>query len=279
MRGSGTITIRATNSQGSDDWTVSYTASAALFAPSFSDDAGDAQTWTVDAAITNITIPQANGNPTPTYAAVGSLPAGISFNTNTRVLSGTPTGAGSGTITIRATNNQGSDDWTVTYTTSAELTAPSFSDDAGDARTWTVDTAITSITVPEADGNPGPTYAVVGTLPAGLSFNTNTRVISGTPTAIGSGTITIRATNDEGSDDWTVAYTTEAAVTPPTETTVVIILGTWGFGIGSQILWVVNNEDGGSSQRVRGRGFRGRLCLAGSHIFEWAVSDHAQRRI
>ena len=88
--------------------------------------------------------------------------------------------------------------------------APSFADDTGDAQSWTQNTAIASITVPEATGTPGPTYAVVGSLPAGVSFSTSSRVISGTPTATGSGTITIRATNSEGSDDWTVAYTTAA---------------------------------------------------------------------
>ena len=51
-----------------------------------------------------------------------------------------------------------------------------------------------------------------GSLPAGISFNTTTRVIGGTPTAIGSGTITIRATNSEGNDDWTVAYATTAPI-------------------------------------------------------------------
>ena len=45
------------------------------------------------------------------------------------------------------------------------------------------------------------------------AFNTTTRVISGTPTATGSGTIRIRATNTEGSDDWTVAYTIAVAPT------------------------------------------------------------------
>ena len=50
------------------------------------------------------------------------------------------------------------------------------------------------------------TYSVVGSLPAGLAFNATTRVISGTPTEAGSGTITISARNDAGSDTWTVSY-------------------------------------------------------------------------
>ena len=69
--------------------------------------------------------------------------------------------------------------------------APSFADDTGDAISGEVGTAITSVTVPAAAGGPAPTYAVVGTLPAGLDFDETTRVLSGTPGAAhGSGTIT-----------------------------------------------------------------------------------------
>ena len=213
--GSGTIRIRATNSEGTADWTVAYTTSAALAAPSFSDPTGDAQTWTVNSAIISITVPAASGNPTPTYAVQGSLPSGIAFNTSTRVISGTPTAVGGGTIRIRATNSQGTADWTVAYTTTAALTIPSFSDSTGDAQTWTVGSAITSITVPTASGNPTPSYAVQSGLPSGLAFNTSTRIISGTPTAAGSGTIRIRASNSAGTADWTVGYTTSAALAAP----------------------------------------------------------------
>ncbi len=209
--GSGTITIRATNSEGDDDWTVAYSFAAALAAPVFADDTGDAISGTVGTAIAAVTVPAATGNPAPTYAVVGNLPAGLNFNTGTRVLSGTPTAAGSGTITIRATNSEGDDDWTVAYSFAAALAAPVFADDTGDAISGTVGTAIAAVTVPAATGNPAPTYAVVGNLPAGLNFNTGTRVLSGTPTAAGSGTITIRATNSEGDDDWTVAYSFAAA--------------------------------------------------------------------
>ena len=104
---------------------------------------------------------------------------------------------------------------TFTATVTKADEAPSFSDDTGDAQSWTQSVLITIIQVPVADGNPTPTYAVVGTLPAGLGFNATQRRIFGTPTGTGNGTITIRATNSEGSDDWTVAYTIAAAATAP----------------------------------------------------------------
>ena len=92
-------------------------------APSWTDDTGDAQAWTQNEAITPVTVPGASGIPVPTYAAVGN-PAGIAFNPDTRVISGTPTTVGTGTITVTATNSEGSDDWTVSYTTAAEIITP-----------------------------------------------------------------------------------------------------------------------------------------------------------
>ena len=227
--GSGTITVTATNSEGSATWTVTYATAAALTAPAFFDDTGNAQSWTVGTAITAITVPAATGAPTPRYSVKGTLPAGIAFDTNTRIISGAPTAVASGTITIEASNSEGIADWTVDYATTAAvstrsiyileptaiaMTVPVFADDTGDAQGWTQDQAITSITVPAATGNPTPTYAVVGSLPTGISFSAASRIISGTPTATGSGTITIRATNNQGSDNWTVGYTTSAAAAP-----------------------------------------------------------------
>ena len=166
-------------------------------APEFANDTGTPLSGDIGSAISPVTVPQA-ASIEVTYAVVGSLPTGLSFDPATRVLSGTPTVVGSGTITIRATNFIGSDDWTVAY--DFVLGVPVFADDTGD----TITDSFTSVAIPMASGV--PTYAVVGSLPPGLSFNPTTRILSGMPTRVGSGTITIRATNSAGSDDWTAAY-------------------------------------------------------------------------
>ena len=86
-------------------------------APSWTDDTGDAISGTVGVAIADVTVPAVDaGMPAPTYAQVGSV-AGVSFDTSTRVLSFDEDAieAGSGTITIRATNSEGMADWTVAY--------------------------------------------------------------------------------------------------------------------------------------------------------------------
>ena len=110
---------------------------------------------------------------------------------------------------------QGLTDQNATLTLTDDLApsaAPSFFDDTGNAQTWIVGSAIAPITVPGATGVPAPTYAVVGVLPDGISFNSTTRVLSGTPTVAGSGEIRIQATNSEGTDDWAVAYTVLAGL-------------------------------------------------------------------
>ena len=84
--------------------------------------------------------------------------------------------------------------------------APSFGDPTGDAISGTAGTILPSVTVPEAAGNPAPTYADVGLLPDGCSFDPSTRVLTIQPGEGGAGIITIRATNRAGTADWTVRY-------------------------------------------------------------------------
>ena len=90
-----------------------------------------------------------------------------------------------------------------------EANRPKFADDSGTARAWTRDTAIADVVVPAAKGA-SVVYSAAD-LPAGLAFDAGTRTISGTPSAEGTGTITVTAANEHGSDTWTVAYTVAAA--------------------------------------------------------------------
>ena len=181
-----------------------------LVAPNFSDDTGDAQSWIQNTAITSITVPSASGNPTPTYAVVGNLPSGINFDISSRIISGTPTAAGSGTITIRANNSQGDDDWTVNYTTASAITAPL----RPNRPTLTVITGTTVLAIftdPDNGGSPITSrnlrYREVGT----SQWTTETDVVSPyTITGLTSGIeyeVQVRAINIIGSSLWSLSRT------------------------------------------------------------------------
>ena len=224
MSESGTIIIQATNSEGEDTLTIPFTIADAVVAEAPGVPSTPTRTSRTSTSLTLATTQGSGGTPTlyrwrySTNSTVSdSDPMVTSTNPNVTI-----TGLNADTnywIDVRAENDDGESNYSGNLATAtAEATptnvAPNWSDDTGDAQSWTQNSAISSITVPVATGTPTPTYSASG-LPAGVSFNTSTRLISGTPTSTGSGTITITAMNSEGSDTWTVAYTTVAETVEP----------------------------------------------------------------
>ena len=144
------------------------------------------QTYTVGKAIADLVLPQAaGGDGTLTYS-VSALPAGLSFDSATRTLSGTPTEATNGAVAIAYTAADEDDDTarlTFTITSAEEGAALAFAADASiAAQTYTVGTAIADLVLPRAAGGAGDLRYRVLPLPAGLSFDSATRTLSGTPT-------------------------------------------------------------------------------------------------
>lgn len=152
------------------------------------------------------------------YSISPALQTGLTFASN-GTLSGTPTGSGLTTSTNVQT-------YTTTYTNLDNTTAtanvvltlvtpPTSLGYTTTTATLGVGTAMTPNSPTQSQGSqslglPAPTYTVSPALPAGLTLNSSTGTISGTPTAISASTVyTVTATNAYGS---TTAQVTLAVV-------------------------------------------------------------------
>ena len=139
-----------------------------------------------------------------TYLLIdGILSPGLTLNTTTGVISGTPTSAvqTSSTITVRATDNLGNIR-DRTFTINIFLRQPIWITPAGSIGNYPSGVAMTTTLVAEpASPATSLTYQIItGILSPGLTLNTTTGVISGTPTSAvqTTSTFTVRATDNLG---------------------------------------------------------------------------------
>ena len=205
------------------------------------------QTYVLDAPIAPLTLPAATGGGgNVSYALSGTLPAGLTFDAETRVLTGTPT-ALQGAVSYTYTATAGNDTATLTFTIAvARDTRPVFVNEDPTIQlianqVYTLNAAIPALTLPEATGgNPPITYALAlataagtqgrtqaatgtdaggdsGTLPAGLTFDPATRTLSGTPTALQSPRLYVYTATDYNGDqaklEFTIAVETDREAT------------------------------------------------------------------
>ena len=183
-----------------------------------------AQTYEQNTAITPLTLPLATGgNGAITYTLTGpngmdvsELPDGLIYAANARTITGTPTAPTAAPLAFTWTaadtdDNTAADDTDTldfSITVNEADTAPAFTvGETVAAQTYEQNTAITPLTLPavETDGNGATTYAL--TLPAGLTFDPATRVLSGTPTTAAMATMLTYTAADM--DDNTAADDTD----------------------------------------------------------------------
>lgn len=172
------VTISATNAQGTGkamlilQFRSNYTDAPCITSPAMATGiAGDPFTYKITAS--RIAL-GAQG----TYAAL-NLPPGLVIDTNSGVISGTPTTTGHSEITIQTKNSIGTTSATLGLNVYSAYTSPTITSAAN---------ASGIVGVPfsfqlTADQNPTSFWATG--LPYGLTINTTSGLISGTPTAPG----------------------------------------------------------------------------------------------
>ncbi|NLR99811.1 cadherin-like domain-containing protein, partial [Rhizobium sp. P38BS-XIX] len=171
------------------------------------------------ALVYNQSVSASGGTGPRTFSLTGALPTGLSLNTSTGAITGTPTAGGSFTFTITATDSStgtsapftGSRSYTVTVAAPTITVAPTTLAAA------TVATAY-SQTITASGGTGSYTYAVTtGALPAGMTLDGPSGSLSGTPTAAGNFAFTVTATDSStGSGPYTGTRNYTLTVNQPT---------------------------------------------------------------
>jgi hypothetical protein len=190
--GSYPVQINAANSVGTVSQTFTLTNSEA---PSVT----SASTASFSTGVAGTYIVTTTGYPAAAITESGTLPSGLAFTDNGNgggTISGTPASGAAGTypVTISATNSSGSTATLALTITVNTATAPAIT--SGSIADFTLNQAgaVAIITT----GSPTPKITEAGPLPAGLTFTDNgtgTALLSGTATATGMATLTIRASN------------------------------------------------------------------------------------
>ena len=207
---------------------------------------------------------------TLTYSATG-MPAGLSINTATGLISGTPTTTGASSVTVTASDGTGASgsasfSWTINPAGSpVTVTNPG-------SQTGTVGTPVSLQIHATAPAGQTLAYSAAG-LPAGLSIGSVTGLISGTPTTAGTSMVTLTVTESTGASgsatfSWTInpatpggschVVYTKNSEWPGGFTAQVVITNTSTTAISSwSLMWtfpgdqkITSNFNGGFSQSV-----------------------------
>lgn len=157
---------------------------------------------------------EALGLPAPTYSLL-TAPAGMTIDSNSGVISWTPTTAGDFPVEVEASNGVTSDteSYTLRVNAPAQITSTAITTGTLDA-SYTYDV--------EASGYPAPTYSLTQS-PGGMTIDSTTGVISWTPAAVGNFPVIVRAENSHSFDTQSFSINvTDTDSTPP----VITLVGT-----------------------------------------------------
>ena len=176
------------------------------------------QTKEVNTPIDSIKIEAKDNSGQDVTNKVSGLPSGVSFNSATNTISGTPTKVGSYPITVTTRDESGNETTTNFMIKVVDTINPVVTSIAD--QTKEVNTAIDSIKIESTDNSGQAVTNKVSGLPAGVSFDSETNIISGTPTKVGSYPITVTTTDASGNKTETTFNIKVIDETAPTVTSI-----------------------------------------------------------
>jgi hypothetical protein len=202
------------------------TATGLVIAPLSASTAISASSLTSGIAATTFTpITASGGVSNKSFSITPALPAGLTLNSSTGAISGTPTTASVSTsYTVTVTDSSSTVSSTFLLSVNPALTASSGSIPANIYK----DSPVTPFSPVSFTGGTSPiTYAVSPSLPTGLTLNSSTGAVSGTPTSTAlNATYTITATDANG-DTETGTFSTQVIMpTTPDAPTIGIATAT-----------------------------------------------------
>ncbi|MCH1594453.1 putative Ig domain-containing protein, partial [Staphylococcus epidermidis] len=210
--GSYDITVTTTDESGNATETT-FTINVEDTTKPTVEDIAD-QTQEVNTEIEPIKIEATDNGGQAVTNKVDGLPDGVTFDEATNTISGTPSEVGSYDIIVTTTDENGNSE-TTTFTIDVEDTTKPTVEDIAD-QTQEINTEIEPIKI-EARDNSGQTVTnKVDGLPDGVTFDEATNTISGTPSEVGSYTVTV-TTTDESSNATETTFTIDVEdTTKPT---------------------------------------------------------------
>ena len=212
VAGTSNFTVTATDAAGA----TAAQAYSVVIAAAVTVSPSTLPNWTINKTGYSQTVTSANGTGTKTLSiSAGAVPTGMTFTAATGVLNGTPTAAGTFNFTVTATDTvgaTGSQAYSIIIAAAVTVSPASLPN-------WTINRTGYSQTVTSANGTGARTLSIsAGAVPTGMTFTPATGVLNGTPTAAGTFTFTVTATDTVGATG-SQAYTIIINAVPSITTT------------------------------------------------------------
>lgn len=160
------------------------------------------------------------------YSMNGALPSGLSLNSATGLLSGVPAAGSAGTydnLSVHVVDDSANEADSATFSITVSPAPQPLTLAGSPAGSATEGVAYSAAFVASGGSGSGYVYSITGTLPAGLSLNASSGVLSGVPAAGSAGTyaglivhVADSALNTADSASFTLTVVPDGSGTPPT---------------------------------------------------------------